>query len=224
MVLFISHSFSDEGKYHRIKIKVLDLSENFNIIEHVFVWVDSNLDCIISCEDSPLILADIKTMNDRSFRTLKRDGTVKSHPQYADQLTIYAQALRECDTRLNSLLYTQLNKNNCEGYIDLFTLCAISTFLKSRSIPHTSSVRRVNHGRISRFSVNPNTATCPIQLHFNAHSWDRWTWPRDNVLPAEGVQVRRTTFSNDSTTHDSAVTASSLPQLVTLADSLLTAK
>ena len=63
--------------------------------------ITAHPDCIISredspliLEDSPLILADSKTMNDRSFRSLKRDGTVKSHPQYADQLTIYAQALR----------------------------------------------------------------------------------------------------------------------------------
>ncbi len=52
--------------------------------------ITAHPDCIISREDSPLILADIKTMNERSFRTLKCDGTVKSHPQYADQLTIYA--------------------------------------------------------------------------------------------------------------------------------------
>ena len=78
-------------------------------------------DCVISRDDNKLILADIKTMNDRSFRNLKREGTVKSHPQYADQLTIYAQALRECGHSIEQLAIVALNKNNCEGYIDLFT-------------------------------------------------------------------------------------------------------
>lgn len=83
--------------------------------------ITAHPDCIISREDSGLILADIKTMNDRSFRSLKRDGTIKSHPQYADQLTIYAQALRECGHQLEQLAIVALNKNNCEGYIDFFT-------------------------------------------------------------------------------------------------------
>ena len=83
--------------------------------------ITAHPDCIISRDDSPLILADIKTMNDRSFRSLKRDGTVKSHPQYADQLTIYAQALRECGHNIEQLAIVALNKNNCEGYIDYFT-------------------------------------------------------------------------------------------------------
>ena len=78
-------------------------------------------DCVISRDDNKLILADIKTMNDRSFRNLKREGTVKSHPQYADQLTIYAQALRECGHSIEQLTIVALNKNNCEGYIDYFT-------------------------------------------------------------------------------------------------------
>ena len=83
--------------------------------------ITAHPDCIISREDSPLILADIKTMNDRSFRSLKRDGTIKSHPQYADQLTIYAQALRECGHSIDQLAIVAFNKNNCEGYIDFFT-------------------------------------------------------------------------------------------------------
>jgi len=83
--------------------------------------VTAHPDCIISRDDSGLILADIKTMNDRSFRSLKRDGTIKSHPQYADQLTIYAQALRECGHSIEQLAIVALNKNNCEGYIDYFT-------------------------------------------------------------------------------------------------------
>ncbi len=82
--------------------------------------ITAHPDCIISREGG-LILADIKTMNDRSFRSLKRDGTIKSHPQYADQLTIYAQALRECGHSIEQLAIVALNKNNCEGYIDYFT-------------------------------------------------------------------------------------------------------
>ena len=83
--------------------------------------ITAHPDCIISHDDSGLILADIKTMNDRSFRSLKRDGTIKSHPQYADQLTIYAQALRKCGHYIEQLAIVALNKNNCEGYIDYFT-------------------------------------------------------------------------------------------------------
>ena len=82
--------------------------------------ITAHPDCIIFREDSGLILADIKTMNDRSFRSLKRDDTIKSHPQYADQLTIYAQALRECGHQIEQLAIVALNKNNCEGYIDFF--------------------------------------------------------------------------------------------------------
>ena len=82
--------------------------------------IEAHPDCVISREDSGLILADIKTMNDRSFRSLKREGTAKSHPQYADQLTIYAQALRECGHNIEQLAIVALNKNNCEGYIDFF--------------------------------------------------------------------------------------------------------
>ncbi len=78
-------------------------------------------DCVISREDSGLILADIKTMNDRGFRSLKREGTVKSHPQYADQLTIYAQALRDAGHEVEQLAIVALNKNDCQGYIDMFT-------------------------------------------------------------------------------------------------------
>ena len=82
--------------------------------------IEAHPDCVISREDTGLILADIKTMNDRSFRSLKREGTVKSYPQYADQLTIYAQALRDCGHNIERLAIVALNKNNCEGYIDFF--------------------------------------------------------------------------------------------------------
>lgn len=80
--------------------------------------IEAHPDCVISREDNELILADIKTMNDRSFRSLKREGTANSHPQYADQLTIYAQALRIAGYEINTLAIVALNKNNCEGFID----------------------------------------------------------------------------------------------------------
>ena len=82
--------------------------------------IEAPPDCVISREDSGLILADIKTMNDRSFRSLKREGTAKSHPQYADQLSIYAHALRERGYEINTLAIVALNKNDCQGYIDFF--------------------------------------------------------------------------------------------------------
>ena len=82
--------------------------------------IEAHPDCVISREDSGLILADIKTMNDRSFRSLKREGTAKSHPQYADQLSIYAHALRERGYEINTLAIVALNKNDCQGYIDFF--------------------------------------------------------------------------------------------------------
>lgn len=83
--------------------------------------ITAHPDCLISRDDSGLILADIKTMNDRSFRSLKREGVVKSHPQYAAQLTIYAKALRECGHQIEQLAIVALNKNDCQGYIDFFT-------------------------------------------------------------------------------------------------------
>ncbi len=51
---------------------------------------------------------------------MKREGTAKSHPQYADQLTIYAQALRQQGFEINTLAIVALNKNDCQGYIDFF--------------------------------------------------------------------------------------------------------
>ncbi len=41
-------------------------------------------DCIISKGDVQNALVDIKTMNDRTFRALKRDGTLKAFSNYAD--------------------------------------------------------------------------------------------------------------------------------------------
>ena len=85
----------------------LSISLNGGIIE-------AHPDCVISREDSGLILADIKTMNDSSFRSLKREGTAKSHPQYADQLTIYAHALRE-RTQYRTARYRRSQQEQLRG-------------------------------------------------------------------------------------------------------------
>ena len=82
--------------------------------------ISAHPDCLISNEDSGVILAEIKTMNDRAFRSLKRDGTVKAFPNYADQLTIYAQAMRNSNFQVDKLAIVALNKNDCEGHIDFF--------------------------------------------------------------------------------------------------------
>ncbi|MBR0075200.1 MAG: hypothetical protein IJP96_05560, partial [Synergistaceae bacterium] len=42
-------------------------------------------DCFISRPGLANVLADIKTMNDRSFTTWKREGSLKSKSQYVDQ-------------------------------------------------------------------------------------------------------------------------------------------
>ena len=104
-----------------VKRNLLDSTNKGMSLEVAGGIITAHPDCIISRDDSTLILTDIKTMNERSFRNLKRDGTIKSHPQYADQLTIYAQALRECGHNIEQLAIVALNKNNCEGYIDYFT-------------------------------------------------------------------------------------------------------
>ena len=103
--------------------------------------IEAHPDCVISREDNQLILADIKTMNDRSFRSLKRDGTANSHPQYADQLTIYAQALRECGHNIDQLAIVALNKNNSEGFIDFFQceLAKKDTAVGDESVPATDN-------------------------------------------------------------------------------------
>jgi len=82
--------------------------------------ISAHPDCLISKNDSGVILADIKTMNDRAFRSLKREGTVKAFPNYADQLTIYAQAMKNSGFNVDKLAIVALNKNDCDGHIDFF--------------------------------------------------------------------------------------------------------
>jgi len=82
--------------------------------------ISAHPDCLISKDNSGLILADIKTMNDRAFRSLKREGTVKAFPNYADQLTIYAQAMKNSGFEVDKLAIVALNKNDCDGHINFF--------------------------------------------------------------------------------------------------------
>ena len=82
--------------------------------------ISAHPDCFISRKNGEMILADIKTMNDRAFRALKRDGTLKAFSNYADQLTVYGEALFNTPIQINKLAIVALNKNNCAGYIDVF--------------------------------------------------------------------------------------------------------
>lgn len=77
-------------------------------------------DCFISRGDVQNVLADIKTMNDRAFTFWKREGTLKSKPQYVDQLHIYAQGCMNAGRKVERLALIGLNKNNSDLYIDFF--------------------------------------------------------------------------------------------------------
>ena len=84
-------------------------------------FISAHPDCVISREDTGgNILVDIKTMNDHSFRALKRDGTKKACHQYFAQVHIYAEALRRINFNISKLGIVALNKNNAEVFIDTF--------------------------------------------------------------------------------------------------------
>ena len=68
---------------------------------------------------SPLILIDIKTMNERAFILWKREGTLKKYPQYVDQLHVYAKGLFTT-TKIDKLAIVGVNKNNSDMHIDFF--------------------------------------------------------------------------------------------------------
>ena len=83
--------------------------------------IQAHPDAIISHQElDGNILVDIKTMNERAFRSLKRDGTKKSHPQYFAQVHIYAEALRRIHIPVSKLGIVALNKNNSELFVDTF--------------------------------------------------------------------------------------------------------
>lgn len=79
-------------------------------------------DCFISRPEEGYghVLADIKTMNDTSFRRWKREGTLKNKPQYVDQLHIYAMGAIWAGYTVDKLAVVGVNKNNSDMFIDFF--------------------------------------------------------------------------------------------------------
>ena len=77
-------------------------------------------DCFISRPGLANVLADIKTMNDRSFTTWKREGSLKSKSQYVDQLHVYAMGALKAGYKVEMLAIVGVNKNNSEMLIDYF--------------------------------------------------------------------------------------------------------
>ena len=77
-------------------------------------------DCFISKGDIQNALIDIKTMNDRAFNMWKRDGTLKSKPQYVEQLHVYAMGCIRNGRNIKTLGIAAVNKNNSEWHIDFF--------------------------------------------------------------------------------------------------------
>ena len=77
-------------------------------------------DCFMSKPGFENVLADIKTMNDRAFRMWKKEGSLKSKPQYVDQLHVYAMGAIEAGYKVDKLAIVGLNKNNSELHIDFF--------------------------------------------------------------------------------------------------------
>ena len=74
----------------------------------------------------PLIMIDIKTMNERAFKLWKNSGTLEKYPQYVDQLHTYTKAWNDTasnagsQTRINTLAIVGVNKNNSVMHIDFF--------------------------------------------------------------------------------------------------------
>lgn len=78
-------------------------------------------DCIISRpEGLQNVLIDIKTMNERSFTLWKREGSLKSKPQYVKQLHVYAAGLMAQGRTIEKLGIVGVNKNNSDMHMDFF--------------------------------------------------------------------------------------------------------
>ncbi|MBQ6969824.1 MAG: PD-(D/E)XK nuclease family protein [Synergistaceae bacterium] len=78
-------------------------------------------DCIISRPDGlQNVLIDIKTMNERSFTLWKKEGSLKSKPQYVKQLHVYAAGLMAQGRTIEKLGIVGVNKNNSEMHMDFF--------------------------------------------------------------------------------------------------------
>ena len=89
-------------------------------------------DCFISKGSTHNCLIDIKTMNDRAFTQWKREGTLKSKPQYVTQLHVYAMGCIAEGRNVDWLGVVAVNKNNSDWHIDLFKFNPITaTKIKS---------------------------------------------------------------------------------------------
>ena len=78
-------------------------------------------DCIISKPNGPHnVLADIKTMNERSYTLWKKEGSMKSKPQYVKQIHVYAMGLMKLGRTIEKLCIIGVNKNNSEMSFDFF--------------------------------------------------------------------------------------------------------
>lgn len=77
-------------------------------------------DAFISRPGCENVLVDIKTMNERAWVQWKREGSIKSKPQYVDQLHIYAMGAVWADYKVEKLGIVGMNKNTSAIHIDFF--------------------------------------------------------------------------------------------------------
>ena len=112
--------------------------------------ISGHPDCIISRGELRNVLVDIKTMNERSYTLWKREGTLKSKPQYADQVHIYAHGLKESGRAIEHVGIVGVNKNNSEMHIEIFDydsermteiLSRAERVLNAESVPTENSPR-----------------------------------------------------------------------------------
>ena len=108
-------------------------------------------DCFISKGDTHNCLIDIKTMNDRAFTQWKREGTLKSKPQYVTQLHVYAMGCITSGRKVDWLGVVAVNKNNSDWHIDLFKFNPITA-------------AKIKSDAEFIFSLNePPSAHCPAE-------------------------------------------------------------
>ena len=77
-------------------------------------------DAFISRPGCENVLVDIKTMNERAWIQWKREGSIKSKPQYVDQIHIYAMGAIWANYKVDKLGIVGLNKNTSAIHIDFF--------------------------------------------------------------------------------------------------------
>jgi len=58
-------------------------------------------------------ILEIKTMNDKAFKDVKKKGVLKSKPVYYTQMQLYMEAMK-----LDRALFISVNKNDCEYYVE----------------------------------------------------------------------------------------------------------